>query len=343
MNMLNVKEINEKKIWEDFLNNEKIAFYPFFQSWNWGEVQRKNGYEVLRLGLYNQKINHLVGVCQIVEIKAKRGHYLHLRHGPVLLEFSPEHFDFFLHAIKKLAKEKGAGFLRLSPLLKKDAIDEIFFKHRKFLPAPIHILDAEVGWMLEITKSEEELLKDMRKSHRYLIRKALAMPITIHKTKDPSQIDFFFPLYEELAQRKNFVPHRAIKEEYEIFSKDDECLLFLAEYEGKIISVALIDFVRDMAIYRHSASLHAFQHIPSSYLIQWQAILEAKKRGMRRYHFWGIADSDSPKHPWQGLTLFKTGFGGEKVEFVHAQDLPLSPKYWFTFAVEMLTKIKKGY
>lgn len=338
--MLQVREINNKKTWEEFLNKTEINFYPLFQSWDWSEIQKKSGFDILRLGLYEKE--KLIGLSLIVDVKARRGHYFHLRHGPVLLEFKDKYFDFFIRHVKEIARERNAAFLRISPLVSKDDFKE-FFKSRKFINAPIHNMDAETCWVLDIEKSEEELLKDMRKTHRYLVRKSLSMDIKVVRTKNMSDLDVFLKLYNNTSSRKHFVPHRGIKEEFEILCKNDEALLLLAEYEKKIIAGALIVFMGKMAIYHHGASLDEFKNIPASYLLQWEAINEAKKRGKTIYNFWGITPINQPDHPWKGITLFKTGFGGQRRDFIHAQDLPLNMGYWKSYLIELYTKWKKGY
>lgn len=337
--MYSIKEINDKKKWESFLSS--ITFYPFFQSWNWGEVQKRLGFEVERIGFYGEKEN-LLGICQIVTVRAKRGHYFHLRHGPVFAEYKTEYLDYLFSYVRESAKKKGISFLRISPLVSEETLSDYLHKNH-FINSPIHNLDAEICWVLDISKPEEVLLKEMRKSHRYLIRKAQTLDIKLIRTKNINDIDKFIPLYKQLSQIKHFIPHKGVREEFITFSKDNEEVLFLVEYQGKIIAGALIAFIGDMAIYRHSASDKNYNNIPASYLIQWEAIKEAKKRGLRFYNFWGIALSDSPHHPWKGLTLFKTGFGGEKRAFIHTQDLPLSLWYWKSYAIDFLTKIKKGY
>lgn len=337
--MTRMQEIKSKKTWEDFLL--KVDFFPLFQSWNWGEVEKKVGRKILRIGLLED--GKLIGVCLIVEVKARRGHYLHLRHGPVLLKFNNKRFDTILDFVKKEAVKKGASFIRISPFIKKNLIENNFFRKRGFLNAPIHNMDAQLCLVLNITKSEEELLKEMRKTHRYLIRKAQNLNIKIIRTIKMSDIERFLDLYYNLAKRRGFVPHLGLKEEFEIFVKDDQAMLFLAEFNGRIISGAIILFVDNMAIYHHGASLDEFRDIPTSYLLQWYAILEAKKREKRLYNFWGVAPLDKPSHPWKGITLFKTGFGGERIEFIHAQDLPLNIFFWKTYLIELLTRWRKGY
>lgn len=341
--MIRIQEITDKESWESFLLSADITAYPFFQSWNWGEVQKQLGFNVKRVGIVDQSSKKLTGVCQILDIRAKRGHYLHVRHGPILLNFSSKYFDAILAYLREEAKEKGAGFVRISPFVKKESISNIFFKERKFVYAPIHNMDAEVCWVLNIDKPEEQLMREMRKTHRYLIRKASNMSIKIIRSENLPDIKKFLPIYRKLAQEKHFIPHKGVKEEFETYIRDSQEVLLLAEYRGDVIAGVIISFVGNMAIYRHGASLGEFREIPASYLLQWEAIKEAKKRGKKIYNFWGIAPLEDKNHPWKGLTLFKVGFGGKKEEFIHAQDLPISVLYWKTYAIEYLTKLTKGY
>lgn len=339
--MYEIHSIEKKKIWDDFLLQKEVSFYPFFQGWEWGEVQEQMKHGVWRVGVY--KGEKLVALCQIVKVAAKRGTYLHLRHGPVLLPFNWDVFDAIIDYCKKLAVIQKASFIRISPVVPKEYVDFVNVQKRDFRDSAMHNMDAEICWLLDIAKSEEELLKDMRKSHRYLIKKALGMDIKISVSKDPSNLTKFFPLYKDLSFRKHFVPHKGVQEEFDAFAKQDKEVLFLATYNGKVISGAIIAFVGSMAIYRHGASDNAFRDIPSSYLLQWEAIREAKKRGMSIYNFWGIASNDKKTHPWYGLSLFKMGFGGKRVELLHAQDLPLKFSYWKTHLIEKITTWRKGY
>ncbi|MDO8461039.1 MAG: peptidoglycan bridge formation glycyltransferase FemA/FemB family protein, partial [bacterium] len=297
--MIKIKEVSDKRAWSLFLDQAKP--FPYFQSWNWSEVLERLGDKVLRLGIYDSKSN-LIGVCLINKVKAKRGNYLHARHGPVFLKLNPSHFDNVLNYVKNIAVEENASFIRISPLIKRDDIGIEFFKKRGFRDAPSHNMDAETCWVLDITKSEDELLHEMRKTHRYLIKKEKTLGIEIIRSTNTSDIKRFLSLYSDLSKRKHFVPHKGIAEEFGVFEKDDEAVLFLAKYKNKIISGALVVYVSNTAIYRHGASSFQYRNIPASYLLQWEAILEAKKRGKKTYNFWGIAPTDAKNHPWQGLT-----------------------------------------
>lgn len=328
--MLKIQTVSDKKIWEKFLFSQPLQ--PFFQSWNWGEVQKKLENEILRLGVFDEK---LVGICLITEIKAKRGCYFHLRHGPLLSDFTKQ-FPRLLTEIIKLAKEKKMDFIRMSPLLEEK-------KFKKFRSSPIHNMDAENAWVLELDKSEEELLKQMRKTTRYLVKKGEKSGLEVVMAKSPNELKTFLQLYEKTARKHGFVPHQGIKEEFEVFYKDSQAELFLAKFKKRIISGALVIFYGQQAVYHHGATDPKYEQLSPSYLLQWEAIKEAKRRGKKIYNFWGVVPPDKPRHPWQGLTLFKTGFGGHRVNFIHTQDLPLSPWYWKTYIIESIVRMRKGY
>jgi lipid II:glycine glycyltransferase (peptidoglycan interpeptide bridge formation enzyme) len=66
----------------------------------------------------------------------------------------------------------------------------------------------------------------------------------------------------------------------------------------------------------------------ASYLIQWEAILDAKIKGFKFYDFWGV---DEKK--WPGITRFKTGFGGKEVEYVGAWDYVFQPGWYWIYRI----------
>ena len=115
------------------------------------------------------------------------------------------------------------------------------------------------------------------------------------------------------------------------------------KYKGEIIAASYEIFWSNIGFYHHAALLPKYKKIPVSYLLQWEAIREAKKRGCGVYDFWGYADpKKNPNHPYAGPTLFKMGFGGQKYEYVKTQDYVISPKYWLNYIIESARKIKRG-
>lgn len=340
MNM-QIKNINDKKLWEELIS--RYSPQSFFQSWTWGESVRLTGpnTQVWRIALVTGD-GEIAGLSQIVKVVARRGIHLHLRHGPVLKNWKRKSFHFLLEYIKRLALREKAAFIRFGPLIENTPDHLALFKKAGFVDAPIHRMNGEFCWVLDLDKNADELLKNMRKTTRYLIKKATNMGVIIRRSESPGDMAIFNKLYEITAKRHGFVRHREVKWEFEKFVKEKKALLFLGEFEGEIKSAAVIIFYNHQAIYHHSASIE--QKIPVNYLLQWHVILEAKKRNMKIYNFWGIAPDENPRHPWTNLTIFKKGFGGRTVEYLHAQDLPVNILgYTKSYLLDYGRKLLKGY
>jgi len=347
---MKVRTINEKSIWEDFLlEGGRCEEKTFLNSWNWGEFNRMMGNKTWRLGIYED--NSLVAVALIIKIQAKRGTFLFLPHGPATAlavadkpNIKYEILKTLLKELKEIAKEGKVSFIRIAPIWERNEENIKVFKDLGFRPAPIHI-HPEVTWELDITPPEEDLLMNMRKTTRYLIRQAEKnKDIEILQSKNLGDTEIFNKLYQEVVDRHHFVPFSLnyLKNEFSAFNPDNQISLFFGKYKGEIIASAFILFWSKKAFYHQAALSLKYPKIPVSYLLQWRAIQEAKKRDCEVYNFWGIAPNEDPKHPWAGLTLFKMGFGGNKKEYVKTQDFVLSKKYWLTFLFEKLRRTKRG-
>jgi len=343
-----IQEIKDKNIWEDFVGS--CFERTFLHSWNWGEFNRAMGNKIWRLGVYEQIANgesqmaNLVGAALIVKIQAKRGTFLFCPHGPVIkYQISNIKYQIskaLLDYLKNIAKDERADFIRVAPIWLESEENISIFKKLGFRKAPIHI-HPEITWELNIELSEDELLKNMRKTTRYLIKKAQKDGVKIVQNKNSKALEIFNKLYQETVNRHRFVPFSPnyIKNEFQSFLNDNQVSLFFAKYQNEIIVSAMIIFWQGIAFYHLGASSHKYPKIPASYLLQWEAIKEAKKRNCQTYDFWGIAPPNSKSsHRFAGVTLFKTGFGGEMKELVKTQDFPISSKYWFNFIVELARK-----
>ena len=358
---MEIKEINNKDEWENFLLQR--AEKTFLQSWNWGEfniqmaaTSRPKGYpasagqgKIWRLGIYNEE--KLISVALVVKISARRGTFLFIPHGPVVVEGlagqdKKEILELLLAQLSDIANEEKASFIRVSPILEQNEENENIFLDLGFRNAPMHASAYEATWKLDIYPKEEELLINMRKTTRYLIKKASEnADISIEKSADLKDIEIYQKLNKEVSKRRHFTPFSPefIKNEFEIFQKDDEAIFLFGKYKGEIVAGAMIIFWSGIAFYHQAASLGKFAKFSIPYLLQWEAIKEAKNMGCAIYDFWGFTDPEKfPKHPWAGPTLFKMGFGGYKEEYVKTQDFIISKKYWISYIIESMRKRKRN-
>ncbi len=346
---MNIQEITNQKEWDQFFNEASSP--SFLQSWEWGGFEEKMGYEIMRLGLYNK--NELHAITLIIKIKAKRGNFLFIPHGPIFkfsifpaINYRVNNFQFsilkdLLTYLIDLAKKEGYLFIRIGPILENSSENQQLFKDLGFKMAPIY-LHSEDFWILPLEKSEDELLASMRKTTRYLIKKALRDGVTIEKSTDEKSVKQFLKVYEETIKRERFSPYsdRYIEKEFEAFHKTGNALFLFGKHESKILASALVLFTKSTAFYHQGASIHT--KIPVPYLLQWEAIKEAKKRGCRFYNFWGILIKGRTPRAWDGLTTFKTGFGGYEYQCIPTQDYIISPKYYLTYLYEKFLQWKRG-
>ncbi|MBU2545272.1 peptidoglycan bridge formation glycyltransferase FemA/FemB family protein [Patescibacteria group bacterium] len=334
---MQVREVTNKDIWEDFLLN--IQEKTFLDSWNWGEFQKKQGEKIWRLGIYDDQ--ELIGIALVIKIKAKRGTFLFVPHGPI----GEKESGSLLVRLKEIAKQEKAGFIRIASIWERNKENIKIFKDLGFKNAPTH-MHPELTWELDITLSEEDLLKNMRKTTRYLIKQAIKNnEIEVIKSQNINDLKDFDKIYKDTATRHRFTPFSIdyLKDQFSCFSPDDQIVIYLGKYKGKVISSAVMVYWQGIGFYHHGASLSKYNNnkVPVSYLMQWEAIREAKARGCNKYNFWGIAPDNKKKHPWAGLSLFKMGFGGYTKEYVRTQDLVLSPSYYLTYIIEKIRKLKR--
>lgn len=336
-----ITNISSQGKWNVFFNQNGSP--TFLQSWEWGEFQKQLGYDILRLGILENK--SLVAIALVIKIRAKRGNFLFVPQGPIIqIKSSKLKVQNYLRVITRhlapIAKKEGFSFIRISPLLDDSPECQKMFTKLGFRKAPLY-MHAEHVWKLVLHKTEDELLSDMRKTTRYLIRKATKAEVIIEKRTDTKAVEDFMRLYKETVSREQFTPFSKeyILHEFEEFLKTGRALFLFGKLDGTCRAAALIISTDSTAFYHQGASVH--DKVPVPYLLQWEAIREAKKRGCRFYNFWGIAPNDSNRHPWAGLTLFKKGFGGSQLDYLPTQDKPISPFYAIPWVIETITRWKR--
>lgn len=324
--------VDDERAWETFLESHPET--NFLQSWYWGEFHKNLGHAIHRLGFYDG--TKLIGVVLAITEPARRGRHLVVPGGPII-DWSNKHLvQAWVVALKTLARQEKCIFVRVRPQLLQTIDTEKLFKKLGFRPAPMH-LHAELTSQLDLTKSDDELKRAMRKGTRYEINRANKLGVHVEATKDDRYLDEFYDLQLQTAQRHKFVPFskRFLHEQFTTFAQADKVRLYRATHEGKLLAMAFIIFYGQEAAYHYGASTELARKLPGAYAIQMAAISEARQRGCTRYNFWGVTGHGQTKHRFYGVSVFKRGFGGEDVAYLPAHDLPIDKKrYPLTYIFE---------
>jgi len=334
---------NNDKEWNKFVLENGGGF---LQSWEWGLFQESVGRLVYRYRVdssEHETLKETVGQFLIVQHKLPFGRtYLYVPKGPVVAgagyRFEP--FKACAVAIVNAAQRLNSTFARIEPpalldeqLDEKDLVDMGFGYVGQVQPQHTTIVD--------LTKSEEDLLAAMKQKTRYNIKVARKHGVTVREADWSNahalSADFerFWALMKETTERDKFHAHdkKYYSKMLEVLSpkkaRDLGVRLMFAEYEGEPIAAALIAHFGDTATYLHGASTAKHKKVMAPHLLHWTAIQQAKEAGIKKYDFHGIAPEDAPAdHPWRGITRFKTGFGGDRVTYVGAWEMPIS-RFWY--------------
>lgn len=357
---MKIQEITDKQVWTSFFNS--VNSPSFHQSWAWGEFQKKINYDILRLGIYDNK--KLMAITLVIKVRSRRGNFLFIPHGP-LFTIPADHLSvtvksnqetYVLSVLNELtnflieiAQQEGFWFIRMAPILSNLPQHGSILRQAGYRKAPIYI-HAETMWAVDVSQSEEDILKGMRKNTRYLVRKGMKENIEIYQSQNIEALNDFWELYKQTFTREHFTPFSKtyITAEFKTFNAEKAATISLGampskfDQEGtsKYLAGSLVLFTNSTGFYHQGASTHS--EYPVTYLLQWQTILEAKRRGCNYYNFYGIYNPGRTPRAWQGLSLFKRGFGGFEVDYIPTHDYVISPKYVMSFCIDKYLAFRRG-
>lgn len=337
-------------IWQKVV--KKYSEANFLQSPEYGKMNELLGCEVIYEDFDGR------GLATMIVRNAKRGRYLEIPCGPLIDWDDKNLVRDALDRISKIAVSRKCVFVRIRPQLTATAENLQILSGLGFKKSPMH-LAAEHTVIIDLKRKEEEMLSNMRRQTRYEVRRGVKMGLKVSRENSEEIFKEFHAVQVETARRQNFVPPtlETLMAERETFkdriwvykvttgnnkenSSANEAPSDLPQ--NKPVAYGLIIGSGKEADYYEAASTPLNRKLPGAYVLLWQAMRDLKKEGYERFNLWGIAPAGQPNHRYAGVTTFKTGFGGEVVEFVPAHDLVISRfKYLKNLMVETMRKKKR--
>jgi len=312
---------------ENFLRT--CEFVPIQQSPIWAKFQKTVGINSIQIGV--REANKLIGFVQIFTKSLPLGlKWLHVPRGP--LTNSTAVTELIFTEVEKIARVQKAIFIHF------DFQKDTQFSYPKFRPAK-ETNYPKTTLVLDLRKSEDEILAAMKPKGRYNIRVAQRHGVRIRKAGDSKSARIFFELLRKTTARDNFHGHS--KDFYVNFLKilNKNACCFIAEIKGKPVAASIVTFFGDTATYYYGASDYSFRNLMAPYAIQFAAILTAKQRGCHFYDFLGIAPENTKNHPLAGVTSFKKKFGGKVISYPISAKLILRPGIFSIY--QLFKKIRR--
>ncbi|MBR2695612.1 peptidoglycan bridge formation glycyltransferase FemA/FemB family protein [Candidatus Saccharibacteria bacterium] len=326
--------------WNKILEQHPEA--NFLQSPLWAEANRLEGHKLIVRTFGDDAM--FLGIVK----DARRGRYLEIPGGPLLNWDDQKLVKTVFETIIAEAKKEKCVFVRFRPQLEKSQATEQYIENLKksfdLRPAPMH-LHAQNTVILDLTKTEDELLMSMRRQTRYEVRRGEKLGLKVLEDASEAAFDDFHKVQAETAKRQNFIPpsKKELLAERTAFMPDHLKLYKVVDAENRPVAYGLILTYGNEAEYFEAASTDLNRKLPGSTALLWQAIKDLKSQGLKRFNLWGIAPPGVEHHRYSGVTTFKTGFGGEIVEFIPAQDIVISKlKYKLDELVETARKKKRN-
>src|SRR5579884_476719 len=319
----------QQDLWDRFVSTHPQGH--FLQSWQWGELKARSGWSPLRLALWDTQQHKIVAGAQVLRRTAPHlplwlGHLAYLPKGPLLDWSQGDLCATFFTQLHQLLRQQGAIALRIEPAQEMGTpAAELFLKQLAALRSA-NILRAHAvpatqplrTIMLDLSPDEDTLLARMKEKWRYNVRLAGRRGVTVRTAETLEDVAAWYRLLEITAARDHFGIHTLdyYRRAWQLFAARGQARLLLAEYQGQLLAGIFVGLFARQAIYLYGASSNEQRQVMPNYLLQWEAIRQARQHGASCYDFWGIPESDAEEEAMAGVYRFKRGWGGRVVRFL---------------------------
>ena len=315
--------IDNRSTWDRFITSHPEA--NFLQSWDFYEFHKARGKKIVRRALTDEDNKIVAAYAGVVET-AKRGKYLAIAGGPIMDWEDDKAVKAVFDDIEAQGLETGCVFVRVRPQLELSDKSLALMRELGLKRAPMY-LSVEFAGVLDLRKSEEEILAGASQGFRRKLRKAAKNEIEIAAKTSDQAIDEFCRLEKLHAERQKYVAFSSdfLRKQFEAFREGGEVLIYTAKKDGEVLAQNFMIFYGPEASYHYGVSSELGTKYSAAPLLHMAAMKEARERGCIRYNLWGIVEPEETTHRFYGVSEFKRSFGCEELRYTPAHDLILKP------------------
>lgn len=225
--------------------------------------------------------------------------------------------------IERVGKEKNSIFIKLEPNVIKS--DKLLKNLKSWGLIEGKTLFTPTSFWIDLTKSEEELLKSFSSKTRYNIRLAQKHGVKVEVNNSDEVFDKYLELTDETNKRQGFYSHT---HRYHRLMwkhlKGRIANILAAKYKDEIISTWVLFNNDKFLYYPYGASTDKYKEVMANNLMMWEAILFGKKKGLKTFDLWGREEG-------KGFTKFKEGYNPEVIEFIGSWDLIINKPLYYLY------------
>lgn len=328
-----IKTAENRTDWDKFITSFEDT--NFLQSWDFYEFHVSRGKKIVRRIVLNDN-EEIIGAYAGVVETAKRGTYMAIAGGPIIDWKNKKLVKTIFADIKEQGGENHCVFVRVRPQLELSDKSLELMKELGLKKSPMY-LSVEYAGILNLEKTEDEILANASQGFRRKLRKAEKEGIVIETSQDPEIAKTFYKLEIEHAKRQKFIAFSEdfLVKQFTAFAKNNEVIMYTAKKDGEILAQNFMIFYGNEASYHYGVSSPLGTKYSAAPLLHMKAMEEARNRGIKRYNLWGIVGLEEKKHRFYGVSEFKRSFGCEELKYTPAHDIIISkPKYLINKIVE---------
>lgn len=311
-----------RQTWNEFVASS--ANGHILQSWEWGELKERTGWEPMRLALVRQ--GRLCAAAQVLvrALPYGFGTLAYVPRGPVLDYENGIVFGEMVTALQEMASDRKVISLKIEPDVIEPSPLSDRLRAAGLVPAPPVQMRSSI-W-LDLTTSDEELLASFKQKTRYNIRLAARKGVVV-TSHGLDGLDAWYAMYAATSERDGFTIHSLEYYRQVLCSLGASGMvnLLLAHHEGELLAGIIVFAFGSKAQYMYGASSNRKRNLMAPYLVQWEGMRWAREQGASLYDLWGIPDTLVEDEDLWGVYRHKRGYGGEIVRYVGAFDLVRSP------------------
>lgn len=199
--------------------------------------------------------------------------------------------------------------------------------------------------MIDLRRSETELLGQMKQKTRYNVRLAEKKGVRV-RAGTLADLPALYRMYAATSVRDGFVIrketyYRTVWQSFMGAGPGGSwpwAEPLIAEVEGEAVAAIFVFYFAGRAYYLYGMSRDVHREKMPNYLLQWEAIKRAKERGCTTYDLWGAPDDFQEGDSMWGVFRFKEGLGGQVVRTVGAWDYPASP-FWYRTYTQVVPRL----
>jgi lipid II:glycine glycyltransferase (peptidoglycan interpeptide bridge formation enzyme) len=248
----------------------------------------------------------------------------------------PDITKTMLNQLWDLGKKEKCIFIQIEPNVEKNNKTYNF----KNLYVSSHPLFTKYNFILDLTSSEEELLKKMHHKTRYNVKLAEKKGVKVSEDNTDKAFEKYLRLSNETTTRQNFYAHtdkyhRLLWKTLNSDKKNSLTVhLLKATYKGETLVIWMLFVLGDTLYYPYGTSSSKYREVMASNLMMWETIKFGKKLGLKKFDMWGaLGENPDTKNPWFGFHKFKQGYGARHVEYVGSFDFVINKKLYNLYKI----------